>query len=131
MSALTNHQIDKLIEDCDRKIKDAVYGGGTWQFLTRVAVALGYLKVLHANPGTCGEENDLAHGIAEESARELIESASFYEEIDGVKYIDTNQKALENETVADAFEDELHYLDLREMLKRHPQRPNLICILEN
>jgi hypothetical protein len=127
---MTTKEIEKLTAACDRKIKDAVFGGGTWQFLSCVLNALQYLQTLHALPGTCSEENDLAHGIAEEAARGLIESISVEEEIDGREWIDINHVALDVETVAEACEDDIRYLELRGLLEHHPTRPNLIRLVE-
>jgi hypothetical protein len=68
---------------------------------------------------------DLAFAIADESARELVDSSSVKEVIDGVEWRDLTDR--EFDYLAE-LEDELRYLELRGLLQRHPERPRLVRI---
>lgn len=73
----------------------------------------------------------LAHLLAEEHARSLIDCHSVSEDADGREWIDVTQTALSGVPLAEMCEQEFRYLELRNKFERHPQRPNLVRILED
>jgi len=72
------------------------------------------------------EVDRLAHEIAEEAARELIDSNSFVEMRDGVEWRDLTDKEFD---CLVELELELKYLELRGILRRHPTKPQLVRVL--
>jgi hypothetical protein len=70
----------------------------------------------------CDEIGRIAHELAAEHSKALIESMTLY--------ADTEAGWLDLETLPPSCAKELQYAEARKLLRHHPTRPNLVQIIE-
>ena len=74
----------------------------------------------------------LAVELADELSFSSIDSQCRTEFVDGAQWadLDTQSSFDPRYTVEEAFPDEIRYCELRGLLRRHPERPNLVQEIE-
>jgi len=77
----------------------------------------------------CEEADRLAHHIAEETAVSTIECMTSTETVDGATWLDISVEGVFEPLNVEA-DDEIRYLELRNMLRYHPTNHNLVQIVE-